>query len=226
MTRKAKAKARDERRQKAMEGFYFSHKNKKLVPTADTNFLIWSLPAIVTCPNATAHCKKDCYAVKAEKQYPDVLPSRRRNFEYSRRPEFAEMVGSYIRRKFRNQRKAKLVVRIHESGDFYNQAYADAWLAIAESCLNLHGIEFIAYTKSFRFFDGKALPKNFHLRASVWDDTKPEDLATIERNGWPIYTAVDKFTDDDTFHQCRCEDCATCTECWAERFAMIACEIH
>ena len=205
--------------------FKMSRGNRKLVPNQDTAFLIWNLPACITCPYATEHCKKACYARKAERAYPQVLPARLRNLEDSKRADFVERMTATIRNASERCKKAHLIVRIHESGDFYNQEYADKWLAIAHALEDDARIVFINYTKSFPYFDGVALPSNFHIRASVWDDTRPEMLETIERNAWPIYTAVEKFTDADTFHQCRCEDCATCGKCWsAEPF--IACEIH
>ena len=205
--------------------YYFSDENNKLRATRDTVFFIWNLPARRTCPNATKHCSELCYAVKAETCYPDCLPCRMRNWTFSKSPEFVDTVTALIRRRRKYMRKDNLIVRIHESGDFYSKEYADKWAQIARNCADLDGVTFIAYTKSFKFFDGVNLPDNFTLRASVWDDTKPEDLEIIARNNWPIYTAVEKFTRADNFHQCRCEDCATCGKCWSKT-PLIACEIH
>lgn len=210
--------------QRGVTALWYSDRNKKLVPNGSTAFLIWNLQAVVTCPYATPHCKAACYARKAEKAYPDCLPRRMANFEDSRRADFAERMLYTILKRRNGCRKSRLIVRIHESGDFYNKAYAAAWLYVAEQCKG-EDITFIAYTKSFRFFDGVKLPYNFRLRAYVWDDTIPEQLAIIERNGWPIYTAVDKFRKGDKFFRCRCKDCATCGQCWTKR-PVIACEIH
>ena len=126
--------------------------------------------------------------------------------------------------RIRKYRKNVRFVRIHESGDFYNREYAEKWLAIMENCKG-ESIKFIAYTKSVKYFDGVKLPRNFFLRASVWNDTTPENLEIIERNAWPIYTAVEKFEKGDTFTRCRCADCATCAKCW-QAFRDIRCEIH
>lgn len=196
--------------------------NKKLLPSADTNFLIFNIPARITCPYATESCKKYCYALKAEKVYPDVLPARQRNLTASRNPAFVSEMSDIINRKLKNQRKKNLVVRIHESGDFYNKEYAMKWIQIAKNCPSAI---FMAYTKSFTFFDGVKLPKNFTLRASVWADTSEEQKEIIRRNKWTIYTAVDHFTDTDKFYQCRCADCATCGKCWSKE-KVICCEIH
>ncbi len=205
--------------------YHISDGNKKLVPNKETAFLIWNIPAVVTCPFKTKMCSSACYAIKAEKAYKQVLPSRKDNLKMSLLPSFVDDMTDIILNKARKTRKPRLIVRIHESGDFYNKAYADKWLQIIRNCECESKITFIAYTKSFAFFDGIELPKNFKLRASVWSDTDASQLEIIKRNGWSIYTAVEKFTDHDDFHQCRCSDCASCGKCWSDE-KLICCEIH
>lgn len=210
---------------KAYEILSVSRDNKKLVPNDTTNFIIWNLPAKITCPYATPHCKSLCYAIKSEVAYPDCLPSRMKHLEDSKRDDFVERMTLTILKVAYGMRKKELIVRIHESGDFYNKAYVEKWLKVMDNCKFDKRIKFIAYTKSFKFFDGVNLPKNFSLRASVWDDTKEEDLETIKRNNWNIYTAVKKFEKGDKFTRCRCSDCATCGKCW-KNYKDIRCEIH
>ena len=207
------------------EKLTYSTENLKYIPNEVMGYLIWNLPAKETCPNRTPHCEDECYAVKAEKAYPDVLPSRRRHLEESKRDDFVfrMLYTILLRRKY--MRKKELTIRIHESGDFYSEDYADAWIRIAYQCLG-EDIVFKCYTKSFKFFDGKKLPENFRLRASVWDDTPKEDLEIIKRNGWPIYTAVKKFRKNDGYAHCRCKDCSTCKMCENMAIKKIACEIH
>lgn len=202
-----------------------SRKNKKLQPNKETAFIIWNLPAKTTCPYATEHCKAACYAIKAEIAYPNCLPARQRNFMESLKETFVDDMTKTILRIAKGTRKNKIIVRIHESGDFYNPAYVNKWLSIMDNCKFDKRIKFIAYTKSFKFFDGVKLPNNFSLRASIWDDTKPEDLAIIARNHWNIYTAVERFEKGDSFTRCRCSDCASCGKCW-QAYKDIRCEIH
>ncbi len=210
-------------------GFYklnCSHQNSKLQPSEKTDFLIWNLPSIKTCPFATEGCKNDCYARKSEKMYPSVLPSRIVNFEESKKDTFIQnmILTIMIRRQY--SKKENLVVRIHESGDFYNQKYTNAWLTITEFFAKDESIRFIAYTKSFPYFDGKKLPTSFALRASVWNDTKKEYLQMIWKNNWKIYTAKEDISEVPKHAICRCEDCATCGNCWASKIQMIICQIH
>ena len=120
-----------------------SEENKKLVPNKDTKFLIFNLPSKITCPFATELCRKFCYAVKSETAYPTVLPSRQKHFEESKQADFVERVvftiESYLMRpSYKNAKK--IVVRIHESGDFYNQMYVNKWFEIAEHFKKIKGL--------------------------------------------------------------------------------------
>lgn len=63
--------------------------NKKLVNNDKVRYIIWNLPAIKTCPFATEHCKKACYACKAERMYPSVTPSREKNYNDSLKDDFS-----------------------------------------------------------------------------------------------------------------------------------------
>lgn len=202
-----------------------SRRNKKLVPDSETAFIIWNLPAMKTCPGSTPHCREKCYARKAEKCYPSCMPARIRNYKESKKKSFVFDMAFTILKIAKGTKKSHIIVRIHESGDFYSKEYVEKWLAIMAICAVDPRIKFIAYTKSFDFFDGLTLPGNFSLRASVWDDTPQRDLETIKRNGWNIYTAVDKFEKGDAFTRCHCKSCAKCAKCWHE-FKDIRCEIH
>lgn len=133
-----------------------SRQNKKLVPNETTAFIIWNLPSIKTCPFATEHCKASCYARKAEKAYPNCLPSRERNFAESLKDDFVIRMAYTILKIRKGTRKQNVIVRIHESGDFYNKTYAEKWMRIIEMCKG-ENITFIAYTKSFPYFDGATL---------------------------------------------------------------------
>lgn len=115
-------------------GLTVSKGNLKL----DDFIVIFNLPSIITCPNCSK-CASTCYASKAEVRYPKVKACRQLNFALSQKDSFVEdMVKLLIKTKTK-------VVRIHESGDFYSQEYADKWTNIA---LQLPEVQFYAYTKS------------------------------------------------------------------------------
>jgi hypothetical protein len=212
-----------------------SEYNKKLVPNKDVRFLIWNIPAKTTCPFATEHCKTFCYAVKSETAYPDVLPSRTKHFIQSQNNDFVVRmvftIAAYLNRPIFKGAK-KIVVRIHESGDFYNVDYMRKWYDIATYFKHDKKVVFMAYTKSVRYVHilatqyGYKKPSNLVIRYSIWDDTNPDDIALATRYNLPIYTAVDEFTPDiKSKNRCRCNDCATCEKCWTGIKKLI-CEIH
>lgn len=108
--------------------------NKKL----DKSILIWNLPAVKTCPNCGS-CAKTCYAFKPERIRSNVKACRESNYIMSQRSSFVSDMVTLIRKL------GRLVVRIHESGDFYSQEYADKWSRIAQL---LPEVWFYCYTKS------------------------------------------------------------------------------
>ena len=73
--------------------------------------------------------------------------------------EMADLLSSALPKKAKR-------VRIHEGGDFFSQAYFDAWLEVARR--NPH-VLFYAYTKSIPFWLARLdkLPSNIRLTASL-----------------------------------------------------------
>lgn len=214
--------------------FNLSNGNKKLVSDSNVRFLIWNIPAVTTCPFRTAACERACYARTAEKVYPGCLPSREKNFIASKQADFVDRmvatIDNYMQRKaYRNAKEIRF--RIHESGDFYNQVYADKWIEIARRTSNYRNLVFLAYTKSFPYFDGKSLPSNFQLLASIWSDTKKSQLDIVMRNGWRIYTAIPEnyieTAKEYGFTECTCTNCNDCkTDCYHKGNDLIAVRLH
>lgn len=195
--------------------------NGKLVPDDEIIYIIWNLPCMVTCPNATDACKIACYAEASEVQYPETtLKSRYLNLAACTGENSDTFVNNMIftiekllkSDKYKSRKKIR--VRIHESGDFFSKTYAMQWIKIARHFINNPNVVFMAYTKSFSFFDGVKLPKNLVLRASIWQDTKKEDLETIKRNHWPVYMAIpdslEEYAIKKHFIKCDCKDCSKC----------------
>ncbi len=188
---------------------YISPGNRRMkIPT-------FSIPVEKTC-NPTEHCKKYCYARKAENCYPNVLPSRERNYRVTKSNDFIKQVSKYIM-----QRKPKLF-RIHESGDFYSQGYFDKWMQIAILCPDT---KFLAYTQMYDL-DVSPIPSNFILYYSIWDDS---DLTKVPPNSLYafVYDDTRKKLNYDNFlvdmvlpmvHKCVKEDtdigCEKCQWCF------------
>ena len=146
--------------------------------------LILSISAGITCPGSN-NCKawvtlKDdkrilnrgpesmftCFAASEELRYPNVFKSRKYNYD---------LINSYVIKKdlkgltdlinqsIQANKKNITKVRIHESGDFDNLLYLQAWLNVAK--LN-PGIKFYCYSKSLNLFLEVLLPNNFFMVAS------------------------------------------------------------
>lgn len=204
--------------------------NKKLKSTEKVRFLIWNLPAKKTCPFATEHCKAKCYAVKAERMYPDCLPCRERNLKSSLSDSFVDDMKKLISRRIRHpvyKRAEKIYFRIHESGDFYSQSYFDKWVDIATA---FPGVTFLAYTKSLKFVlnSKKTRPANLIIRYSLWDDSPAED-AKKGCEMFPTYTAWEMTAEQVKAlgnRYCDCKDCGTCGKCYNTEVKDIVCEIH
>lgn len=201
--------------------------NKKLLPDNNVKYMIFNLPARMTCPYKTEMCSKSCYAIKAETAYPETLPARMRNFRLSQSelfvPYMVKAIHAIAKRPAYKAAK-NVFFRIHESGDFYNKKYTEAWIEIMNACKDIKNLQFIAYTKSVRYFANVEIPENFTLRYSIWADTKPVEIAIAAAMGLPIYTAVNELPADYTL--CECKNCSTCQKCFDRECKKIACKIH
>lgn len=112
--------------------------NKKL----DRSVGVFSLPAVQTCPYHTL-CKDSCYARVEEERFANCRNLRQQNLALTRTPEFVNlMVNEIIAKRFS-------IVRIHESGDFYDLNYLAKWIKIAKSLPN---VKFYGYSKCFERF--------------------------------------------------------------------------
>lgn len=127
----------------------------------------WNLPTGSTCPFAM-ECKVTvdrhtgkfdvekgqyrCYAASPER-FPAVREHRWNNFEFIKNGGIPEIP------------KDCKAIRVHSSGDFFNQKYFDLWVQLA---LDNPDVEIWAYTKSLQYWVNRLpdIPKNFTLTAS------------------------------------------------------------
>jgi len=165
----------------------FSVGNAKL--KKDT--LIFDLPAGKVCPGALnchswVNVDKDgkrsikdgkftefrCYAASQEVLYTALFQKRQYNLnlilealkeDQKQKSFFSDTALLILRSLDRYETKNIKKVRIHSSGDFFNMAYLDAWLAVAK--IKPH-LKFYFYSKSLDLFLNKPLPKNVYLTAS------------------------------------------------------------
>ena len=116
---------------------YVKQGNSKLGPKV----LVWTMSR-KSCINKTDWCRKNCYGIKAEKQYGQhVLTPRQERYELSKQSDFSDIIIAELKRK-----KSKDYFRIHEVGDFYSNEYIDHWIKIVKE---FPKTKFIAFTKSY-----------------------------------------------------------------------------
>ena len=120
---------------------------------------------IFTLPAGMSTCNRicpGCYAMKSQVRFPAALAYRNCMLIASQQPDFAD----HIIAELSSTRRSARTVRLHESGEFYSQAYIDKWLTIATA---LPQFTFYAFTKrlaDFNFSKLAALP-NFVLINSL-----------------------------------------------------------
>jgi len=157
----------------------FSKGNSKL--SKDT--LIFNLPAGKTCPGAdkclsTAVADQNgkrrivdgpntefrCFAASSEVQYDGVYLNRKNNLDAIIDALAEGNCADLINSELQNALTRKITkIRIHESGDFFNAAYLQAWIMVAQNNPNL---KFYCYSKNLPLFLNLTLPDNFYLTAS------------------------------------------------------------
>ena len=156
-----------------MQLLKFQQGNAKL----GKNIFTFSLPAGHACPFANECLSKAdkltgkltdgpntqfrCFAASAEAVYPNVRIARWHNFDLLKKlnsNEAADLILNSLPKKAN-------IVRIHVSGDFFNEAYFMAWLQVAKLRPN---VLFYAYTKSLIYWVNyiKEIPNNLVLNAS------------------------------------------------------------
>ena len=147
---------------------------------ADMNFVDANWNPLNTCPGALA-CRAVCYAKQGRYAMPNVLNARKHNLELSLQDSFVPMVIADLAR----MRKVN-TVRIHDSGDFYNQEYYNKWCSIARA---LPHITFYAYTKTVNMdlFGNK--PDNLQITQSLGG--KHDNLVNLNRPHSRIFATHD-----------------------------------
>ena len=124
---------------------------------------------INTCPGAQA-CRAVCYAKQGRYMMPNVYNARLQNLKESLLPSFVDNAVTDLR-YYMN--RGYNTVRIHDSGDFYNQDYYNRWCDIARA---LPDMIFYAYTKTL------------HLDLFT---NKPDNLSIVQSLGGKYDSSVD-----------------------------------
>lgn len=140
------------------------------------------------CPNAGA-CAKFCYARNGTYLFPKVRGKHLTNLELVTQDEDwpHEILAELRHRRFRPTGERREIpgledvshlniwcqswlyaggqaVRIHDSGDFFNETYLQGWIYVANA---MQDILFYAYTKEVAMLRGRDLPDNMLIVFSM-----------------------------------------------------------
>lgn len=180
-----------------MQKLKFSTGNSKMNSLAsylnlkNTQVVSFDLPAGYTCPNAKL-CKayaspksvkiiqgKDmifrCYAASLEVVFKNYRESHWHNFNILKSMDTDSMVELILKSLPKNVK----IVRIHSSGDFFNDNYFKAWLKISEL---LPQVNFFGYTKVLEYVK-LVKPSNFKLQYSfggIQDSEVTDNIPTCK----------------------------------------------
>lgn len=114
-----------------------------------------SSSGLKTCPNAGA-CAKGCYALAGAYRFSNVARAFEARLVATQLKSFSNKMIAAIKKVRAEQ------IRIHDSGDFYNEEYVNKWISVMQA---MPQVKFYAYTKMVSLFkrldaEGK-IPENF-----------------------------------------------------------------
>ena len=122
-----------------------------------------SVTGLITCPNAGL-CAVDCYARQGSFNYPNVKNAYEQRLEISLTADFVPLMNNEIRfERIRNKGK-QVIIRIHDSADYYSEAYFDKWLTIMRDNPD---VQFYAYSKMVSLHKRTELPSNYTVIFSL-----------------------------------------------------------
>ena len=107
----------------------------------------------LTCPFADA-CVKFCYAKKGAYIWSNVQPAFEKRYQLSKTDDFVNKMNQEIIKKKPDY------VRVHDSGDYYSNAYLRKWLAVA---IHNPQVRFYSYTNCVSMLKNANLPDNYDI---------------------------------------------------------------
>lgn len=187
--------------------------------------------AIIDCPFRSAGCEKVCYATKGRHNCSNVKDSRERSANETHRKDFSDaLIYTIELEKTTGRYSGKvMLIRIHESGDFYSVQYLKKWVKVWEHFDGDMSVRFVFYTKSFPFFlmlcdSERAIINRMIDAGQIAINLSVDD--TTSREQWKAYHDMrDAFPKANTYYctehvdsvehdnVCDCANCAKCGTC-------------
>lgn len=211
------------------------HGNGKLLDYDDVESCVsfryaqFNTRAVKDCPFRSEGCEAVCYATKGNHQFPEVKASRERSHAESLREDFPERILYTIgvEKQSKRYKDAVMLIRLHESGDFYSVQYLRKWVSIWAKLPE--GVKVVFYTKSFLFFlmlseEEKEIIREAMRSGKLSINLSMDDTTTKEQRTAYLQMVTD-FPGCNTYYctedvntikhdeKCDCADCAKCGIC-------------
>lgn len=190
--------------------------------------------AIDDCPFRSAGCEAVCYATKGNHRFASVKDSRQKSYEESRRNDFPEAINYTVRYYLNNTKRYKgddtiMLLRLHESGDFYSMNYLRQWVRAWTLLKDEKRFNNTLYTKCFAFFallddESIALINDMMKSGQLSINCSIDDTTTETQLEWfrkmkarlplcNVYYCTNNIDSVQYDHVCDCADCAKCGKC-------------
>ena len=195
-----------------INSFEYSIGNSKI--GRDT--IIFNMTSATDCPSKKRgqckHCSI-CYAMKSERQYPQVLPFRRRQAAYWQSVTDYELIKDFAAALTKHKRTVKYV-RFSEAGDITDQECIRKWAMLARSFPTITFYGYTAAKDLKKHF--KALPDNLIFCGSSF---------MLSNNFSPYHKKWFPWLWFKKLHHCPM-DCSSCTLCKTKGKKYIKVAIH
>ena len=159
-----------------------------------------NLPPVKTCREGVP-CAKDCYAMKAWRQYPNVRSAWQSNLDlYKNDPHtFFGRLHKYLRIH------RPYVFRVHSAGDIPDEKY---WDYLRRVMPMYPETTFLIFTKRYDY-DFIGLPSNVSVVLSIWPGLELPDNTDLP---WAWLKDDSRMPADAYYSMCpgSCDDCRVC----------------
>lgn len=118
----------------------------------------------ITCPNAK-NCVSGCYARSGAYLWSNVSQAYESRLALTKTKGFEQVMVYTIDRLIKKHKTGLILIRVHDSGDFYSEAYQSTWYDIAKTYHNEPRVQFYAYTKMISQSESlsSVKPNNFRV---------------------------------------------------------------
>lgn len=144
--------------------------NSKMKKSSQNGITVvnWTIPAfqsstgLKTCPNAGS-CAAGCYARSGTYRFSNVLKAHEEKLKLTQSDAFIQLMINEVNFWLNKKTVKTLMVRVHDSGDFYSDDYTKRWFAVMNHFSGNGRVQFYAYTKQVSMFKSMDIPSNFRL---------------------------------------------------------------